>query len=52
MLLSVAPSALHESLFIDIHAGGPEAVFSGRDQVIDGIFGVLNGVVEGLKQAE
>lgn len=34
-------SALYESPFSNIHAGGPEAVFAGRENVIEGIFEML-----------
>ena len=32
------PSALYEAPFSSVHAGGPEALFSGRSNVIEGIF--------------
>lgn len=32
------PSALYEAPFSSVHAGGPEALFAGKDSVIDGIF--------------
>ena len=32
------PSALYEAPFSNVHAGGPEALFAGKDSVIDGIF--------------
>jgi type I restriction enzyme R subunit len=34
-------SALYESPFSNLHAGGPEAVFAGRENVIEGIFEML-----------
>lgn len=38
----VEPSALYEPPFSDMHGGGPEAVFEGKDDVIEGLFGVLS----------
>ena len=32
------PSALYEAPFSSVHAGGPEALFDGRSNVIEGIF--------------
>ncbi|MDE0000685.1 MAG: DEAD/DEAH box helicase family protein [Rhodospirillaceae bacterium] len=32
------PSALYDAPFSSLHAGGPEALFAGRSNVIDGIF--------------
>ena len=32
------PSALYEAPFSSVHAGGPEALFDGKDNVIEGIF--------------
>ena len=32
------PSALYEAPFSDVHAGGPEALFAGKSNVIEGIF--------------
>ena len=34
----IEPGALYEPPFTSIHAGGPDALFSGKTQVIDGIF--------------
>ncbi len=34
----MAPSALYEAPFSDVHAGGPEALFAGKDSLIDGLF--------------
>ena len=33
--------ALYESPFSNLHAGGPEAVFAGKENVIAGIFETL-----------
>ncbi|MDA7511784.1 hypothetical protein OAH23_10590 [Verrucomicrobia bacterium] len=41
----IEASALYEFPFTDIDARGPEAVFSDKDEVIDGIFGVLEGEI-------
>ena len=32
------PSALYEAPFSSVHAGGPEALFTGQSNVIEGIF--------------
>ena len=41
------PSALYEAPFSGLHAGGPEALFAGRDSVIEGIFERLKGLQPG-----
>ena len=44
-------SALYEPPFSNLHAGGPEALFAGRKNVIEAVFKTLNGLeprVEGL----
>ena len=33
--------ALYEAPFKSLHAGGPDALFAGQDNVIDGIFKTL-----------
>lgn len=38
----IEPSALYEPPFTSIHAGGPEALFSGKDKVVEGIFDALD----------
>jgi type I restriction enzyme R subunit len=48
----IEPSALYESPFTDLDTGGPESVFEGKDEVVDGIFGTLQKVSEMLKRAE
>ena len=35
------PSALYEPPFSDLHSGGPDVLFAGKDNVIDGIFDTL-----------
>lgn len=40
----VEPEALYEPPFTDIHAGGPDALFAGRENVISGIFDALESV--------
>jgi len=35
------PSSLYEPPFSDINAGGPDAVFNGKDEVIEGLFETL-----------
>jgi type I restriction enzyme R subunit len=37
-------SALYEAPFSAIHAGGPDELFVGKEEVIDGIFEKLNEV--------
>ena len=41
-------SALYEPPFSHLHAGGPEALFGGRKNVIEGIFDTLKTVQSGL----
>ena len=41
-------SALYEPPFSNLHAGGPDALFGGRENVIDGIFEKLKAVKSGL----
>ena len=41
-------SALYEPPFSNIHSGGPEQLFSGRDTVINGIFEKLEVAGAGL----
>jgi type I restriction enzyme R subunit len=38
----IEPYALYEPPFSSIHAGGPEELFAGQDQVIEGIFDALD----------
>ena len=38
------PSALYEAPFSSVHAGGPEALFAGKDNVIEGIFEKLKAL--------
>ena len=38
------PSALYEAPFSNLHAGGPEALFANKDNVIEGIFDALKSV--------
>ncbi|MCB1131361.1 MAG: restriction endonuclease subunit R, partial [Verrucomicrobiae bacterium] len=37
-------SALYEPPFDSLHAGGPEELFAGKEQVVDGIFGALEAL--------
>ncbi|MEA1049547.1 type I restriction-modification enzyme R subunit C-terminal domain-containing protein [Lamprobacter modestohalophilus] len=37
-------AALYEPPFSHLHAGGPDALFAGRDNVIDGVFAALKGL--------
>lgn len=46
----MAPSALYEPPFSSLHGGGPEALFAGRDTVVDGIFEALDGLMPDAKQ--
>ena len=41
------PSALYEAPFSSVHAGGPEALFAGKDTVIEGIFEKLKALQPG-----
>lgn len=36
-------SALYAAPFVGLHSGGPEALFEGKDNVVDGIFEALKG---------
>jgi len=45
------PEALYESPFTRIHDGGPDALFSGEEDIIDALFSQLNVVHENV-QAE
>lgn len=36
-------SALYEAPFKDLHSGGPDALFKGKENVIDGVFTALKG---------
>ena len=38
------PSALYEAPFSAVHAGGPEALFAGKSNVIEGIFEKLKAL--------
>ena len=37
-------SALYEPPFSNLHAGGPDALFAGKENVIEGIFDALKAV--------
>ncbi len=37
-------AALYEAPFTSLHSGGPEGVFAGREEVIEGVVGVLESV--------
>ena len=37
-------SALYEAPFSNLHAGGPDALFAGKENVIEGIFEKLKAV--------
>jgi len=41
-------SALYEPPFSNLHSGGPDALFDGKENVIEGIFEKLKGVSSGL----
>ncbi len=41
-------SALYGPPFSDVHAGGPDALFTGKENVIEGIFETLEAVHDGL----
>jgi type I restriction enzyme R subunit len=46
------PEALYEPPFSTLHAGGPEALFTGKENIIDGIFDALQTVHAGLEYSE
>jgi type I restriction enzyme R subunit len=37
----IEPGALYEAPFIGLHAGGPDELFAGKDDVIAGIFAAI-----------
>jgi type I restriction enzyme R subunit len=41
-------SALYEPPFTNLHAGGPDGLFAGKENVIEGIFEKLMEVQSGL----
>ena len=41
-------TALYEPPFSNLHAGGPDALFGGKENVIEGIFEKLKAVNSGL----
>lgn len=41
-------STLYEPPFSDVHSGGPDELFKGKEQVIDGIFASLRKAHDGL----
>lgn len=45
----MGPEALYEPPFSNLHAGGPDGLFAGRDNVIEGIFEKLEAVHSGLR---
>lgn len=45
----MSASALYEQPFIDLHAGGPDALFEGKEDVIEGVFERLQGLASGLR---
>ena len=42
--IHMEPSALCEAPFSSVHAGGPEALFAGKGNVIEGIFEKLKAL--------
>ena len=42
-------SALYEAPFSAIHTGGPDALFAGKEDVIEGIFETLESARAGLR---
>ena len=40
--------ALYEPPFSNVHAGGPEALFGGKENVVEGIFEKLKAMDSGL----
>ena len=43
-------AALYEAPFSNLHAGGPEELFAGKENVIEGIFDVLNSVQPNVRK--
>jgi len=41
-------SSLYEPPFSNLHAGGPDALFGGKENVIEGIFAKLKAVNSGV----
>ena len=48
----VEPGALYDSPFSDFHGGGPEAVFAGRENVVEGLFRQLEAASQNLREAK
>jgi type I restriction enzyme R subunit len=44
-------SALYESPFSGIHAGGPDALFAGKPNIIDGLFHTLEETLPRVMEA-
>ena len=42
------PSALYEPPFSNLHAGGSDELFSGKETIVDGIFETLEAIRSGL----
>jgi type I restriction enzyme R subunit len=40
----ITAAALYEPPFSDLHTGGPDALFAGRENVIDGVYRTLEGL--------
>ncbi len=46
------PAALYEAPFNSLHSGGPDALFAGRENVIEGVFETLRAVHSELDDAK
>ena len=44
----MGPDALYEPPFVNLHAGGPDALLAGKEKVIEGIFEKLAAIHSGL----
>lgn len=44
----MAASALYEAPFSNLHSGGPDGLFAGKDNIVEGIFDTLEAVHSGL----
>ena len=44
-------SALYEAPFNQLHAGGPDELFAGKEAVVNSLFATLGGVHSGLSSA-
>jgi type I restriction enzyme R subunit len=43
---------LYEAPFTDLHTGGPDALFAGKGEVVEGVFNALQAAQSNLRAAE